>query len=39
VYYHSIIDTPEMVETNSLKALSDITAVAVMRIANLETLP
>jgi hypothetical protein len=39
VYYHSITDTPEMVDANSLKALSDITAVAVMRIANLETLP
>ena len=37
VYYHSIMDTPEMVDANSLKAVSDITAVAVMRIANLET--
>jgi len=33
------MDTPEMVDANSLKALSDITAVAVTRIANLGTLP
>jgi hypothetical protein len=33
------MDTPEMVDANSLKAVSDITSVAVMRIANLETLP
>ena len=39
MYYHSIMDTPEMVDANSLKAVSDITAVAVIRIANLETLP
>lgn len=39
VYYHSITDTPEMVDANSLKALFDITAMAVMRIVNLEPLP
>jgi hypothetical protein len=35
VYYHSIMDTPEIVDSNSLKVVSDTTAVAVMRIAYL----
>ncbi|OGO62132.1 MAG: hypothetical protein A2029_12670 [Chloroflexi bacterium RBG_19FT_COMBO_47_9] len=39
VYYHSIHDTPDKVDANSLKAVSDITALTVSRLANLDFLP
>ena len=33
-YYHSAQDTPEKVDANCLKAISDITAITVWRLAN-----
>lgn len=35
-HYHSIHDTPENVDANALKAISDITAVTIWRLANEE---
>jgi hypothetical protein len=35
-HYHSIHDTPENVDANALKAISDITAITIWRLANEE---
>ena len=35
-YYHSAHDTPDKVDANSLKAVSDITAITIWRLANEE---
>ncbi len=33
-YYHSVHDMPENVDANALKAVSDITAITIWRLAN-----
>jgi aminopeptidase YwaD len=38
-YYHSELDSPEKLDPNSLKAVSDIVAIAMWRMANQERLP
>ncbi len=38
-YYHSKQDTPEKIDANSLKAVSDITAITIWRLANEDDLP
>lgn len=35
-HYHSVLDTPEKVDGNTLKAISDITAITMWRLANEE---
>ncbi len=35
-HYHSYLDTPEKVDANTLKAISDITAITMWRLANEE---
>lgn len=34
MYYHSAEDTPDKIDANSLKAVADITAITVWRLAN-----
>lgn len=36
MYYHSAYDTPDKVDANSLKAVADITAITLWRLANQE---
>jgi len=35
-HYHSVLDTPEKVDANTLKVISDITAITMWRLANEE---
>ena len=38
-YYHSVHDTVDKLDGNALKAVADITAVTVWRLANADELP
>ncbi len=39
MYYHSAQDTPDKIDANSLKAVADITAIAIWRLANQDVVP